>query len=549
MSASRRLLLGVLLCACAGLYAGSATAARPPQGPLTASPELLSTDHFEIHFSGELITPPNLARINRQQAGDLGTAAERAYATYVTTWGYPPPLDDGDGKVDIWVLDLQTATPGLLAYVEPDAATNPSTSWMAIDARVVNPEQAQHVVAHELLHVLQVGTWLPADGWLLEGSAEWGGFAVDGYRDVEGSIGHPDMSLDCDGDSCGDDDYEAGGYSRWPFFQYLSERFGNTIVRDVLAKGASLADPAKTGGELLDAALVDKGTTLPDAFNDYTLANLAGAYGEAALKGLAPTTYATTLTGAATAALPVQRVSVNHLAARYLKLSRGAGVSSQCFAATLSLTVALPAGNASKPAFFSSALGAVGQRLSISGSTASITVPWDTCTGSADGYLALPNASSTADSQVFTVSGSLSVDGNTVATPAAPPSPLYSGPTIAGPSADLPPSILVYGAELLRVPAATRVLRLIVFASGTGQLRAAVGGKPVGTAQLRSGNNDIRFKLSPSLIGALRAAGTGAGRTLTLTSLSPAGASGATVTRKVAVAAAPKPAKKTASRR
>jgi hypothetical protein len=512
-------------------------------GPLTASPELLSTDHFEIHFTGELITPPNLARINRQQAGDLATGAERAYATYVTTWGYPPPLDDGDGKVDIWVLDLQTTTPGLLAFVAPDFGTNPSTSWMAIDARVVNPEQVQQVVAHELMHVLQVGTWVPADGWLLEGSAEWGGFAVDGYRGIEGSIGKPDMSLDCDGDSCGDDDYEAGGYSRWPFFQYLSERFGNTIVRDVFAKGAALADPAKTGGQLLHATLVDKGTTLPDAFNDYTLANVSGSYADAALKGLAPATYSTTLTGAATAALPVQRISVNHLATRYLKLTRGAGVSSQCFAATLSLTVAMPAASASKPAFFSAALGAVGQRLSISGNTASLTVPWDTCLGSADGYLALPNASSTADSQVFTVSGSLSVDTKTVATPAAPPSPIYSGPTIAGPAADLPPSILVYGAELLRIPAATRVLRLIVFSSGTGQLRAVVGGKPVGTAQLRSGNNDIRFKLTPALIGSLRSAASGAARTLTLTSLSPQGATGATVTRKVAVAAAPKPAK------
>ena len=548
MSASRRLLLLALLCACAGLYAGSASAARPPMGPLTIYPELLSTDHFEIHFTGELIVPPNKDRINRQQAGDLGAAAERAYATFVTTWGHPAPLNDGDGKVDIWVQDLQTATPGLLARVTPDVAANVSTSWIAIDPTVLNPQQTQHVAAHELLHVLQIGTWVPADGWLLEGSAEWGGFAVDDYRATDGTIGLPDMSLDCDGDSCGDDDYEAGGYSRWPFFQYLSERFGNTIVRDVFAKGAALADPAKTGGQLLDATLVDKGSTLPDAFNDYTLVNVAGGFGAAVLKGLAPTAYSTTLTGASTGALPVQRVSVDHLAARYLKLARGAGVGTQCYAATLSLTVAIPVGSASKPAFFSSALGSAGQRLAVNGSTASLTVPWDTCTGSAAGYLALPNASSTADSQWFTVSGSLTVDLKTPATPAAPPSPLYTGPTVAGPAADLAPSILVYGAELLRVPAATRVLRLIVFSSGAGQLRGALGGKAVGTAQLRAGNNDVRFKLSAAQIGSLRAAGSNASRTLALTSLSPQGATGTTVTRKVSVVAAPKP-KKSASRR
>lgn len=535
MSGFRRLLLVALACACAGLAAGPAAAVRPPSGPLTAYPELLTTDHFQIHYTGEISDPANLDRIVQQQAGDLAANAERAYATIVGAWGYPAPLDDGDGKVDIWVQNLSPSSTGVVAYVDPDAPlANFSTSWMAIDPSVVT---SQHVVAHELLHVLQVGTWIPADGWLLEGSAEWGGFAVNGYAGTAGSIGAPDMSLDCDSDSCGDDGYETGGYSRWPFFQYLSERFGNAFVRDVFAKGASLADPAKTGAQLLGATLADKGTTLPEAFNDYTLANVAGAYSAAPLKGLPPTVHSTTLTGIATAALPVQRVAVNHLAGRYLRFRRGAGVSNQCFLAALTLTVALPSGSASKPAFFSSSLGAAGQRLTVSGSTASITVPWDTCSGSVDGYLALPNPSSTADSQVFTVSGSLTVDSSTVATPAAPPNPLYVGPTVPGPSGDVPPSILVYGAELVRVPAATRVVRLIVFSSGSGKLRAVVAGKVLGIAQLRAGNNDIRFKLPVSLMGSLH---TAANRTLTLTSLSTAGAAGAVVTRKVAVVAAPK---------
>jgi hypothetical protein len=534
MSGSRRLVLVALACACAGLAAGPAAAVRPPSGPLTAYPELLTTDHFQIHYTGEIADPPNLDRIVQQAAGELAANAERAYATIVGTWGYPAPLDDGDGKVDIWVRNLNPASTGTVAFVSPDGASAPTTSWMAVDPTAVT---SQHAVAHELLHVLQVGTWIPADGWLLEGTAEWGGFAVDGYADTTGSIGAPDMSLDCDSDSCGDDAYETGGYSRWPFFQHLTERYGNTFVRDVFAKGASLADTAKTGAQLLDATLGDKGTTLSEAFNDYTLANVAGAFVPAPLKGVQPAVHSTTLTGTATAALPVQRVAINHLAGRYLRFQRGAGVSSQCFAATLSLTVALPAGSASKPAFFSSSLGATAQRLTVSGGTASITVPWDTCSGSVDGYLALPNPSSTADSQVFTVSGALTVDQGTIATPATPPNPIYVGPTVAGPAGDVAPSIFLYGAELVRVPAATRVVRLIVFSSGSGLLRAAVAGKALGTAQLRAGNNDVRFKLPVSLVASLRAA---ANRTLTLTSLSASGTAGAVVTRKVAVVAAPK---------
>jgi hypothetical protein len=546
MSGSRRSLLLALICVCAGLTAGPAAAVRPPSGPLTAYPELLTTEHFEIHYTGEIADPANLDRIVQQDAGDLAANAERAYSTIVGAWGYPAPLDDGDGKVDIWVQNHNPALTNIVAAVTmDDPLLTASSSWVSIDPSVVD---SLHVVAHELLHVLQFGTWAPPSGWLTEGTAEWAGFAVNGFAGTEGSIGAPDMSLDCDSDSCGDDGYEAGGYSRWPFFQYVSERFGNAFARDVFAKGAALADPAKTGAQLLDATLADKGTSLSETFNDYTLANVAGGYAAAPLKDVPPTVRSTTLTGTATAALPVQQVAVNHLAARYLKFQRGAGVSNQCFQATLSLTVALPAGSASKPAFFSSSLGAAGQRLAVNGSTASITVPWDTCSGSVDGYLALPNPSSTADSQVFTVSGSLTVDQTAIATPATPPNPLYVGPTVSGPVGEVPPAIFVYGAELVRVPAATRVVRLIVFSSGSGSLRAVVSGKTLGTAPLRAGNNDLRFKLPVSLVGSSR---TTAVRPLTLTSLSTAGAVGAVVTRKLAVVAAPKkPApKKPAPRR
>ena len=243
-------------------------------------------------------------------------------------------------------------------------------------------------------------------------------------------------------------------------------------------------------------------------------------------------------------------MAVNHLAARYLGFTRGtAGDTGPCYAATLALTVALPAGLGSKPSFYSSGVGTAVVPLTVSGNTASLSVPWSTCTGGPSGYLALPNPSLASDSQVFTVSGTVTVDKNTLSTATAPPTPLATGPgaVIAAPAGDVAPSIYLYGAQVLRVSTTDRMVRLIIFSSGPGMLQAAAGKTNLGTYQLRPGNNDVRFKLPQSLVNTLRRpAGAGAASLLTLTCLSPGGTSGTTISRKLTIV---KPApKKTPSK-
>ena len=552
----RRLLLLASVGAAFAVLAGPALASPRPAPAL---PFQLGSAHFLVHYQSDLLDISNApAAITETQAGDIAALAERAYAAQLAD-GYPVPPSDGalggDSRIDIYVLNF-TATPGLLGVTVPDTGP-PQTSAFILLAGNSPAGLSQHTIAHELFHVFQLGIWLPAalsDYWLLEGSAEWMGFRTDAYAAVSGlSLGPPDMALDCRDpfgtnqcDTLGD--YANNGYSRWPFFEYLTERFGHSFVKDVFAQGAAGATSATAA---LDNALKAKGTTLGDAFNDYTAFNAAGAFTVVALQGLAPSIYPVdpaskkpvpTPVGTVTAPLPVQRVTVNHLAARYLDFSRGAPGLGPCYAATLSLTVAIPAGSASKPSFFSKSLGTAAVPFSVSGSTASLSVPWDTCFGGADGYLALPNASLTAEAQDFVVSGSLSVDTTKIATAAVPPTGLYVGPTIASPTADVPPSILVYGGELLRFPAATRILRLIVFSSGPGALRANVASGPIGTAILRAGNNDLRFLLPTSTVAALRSTFAVLTPTslLTLTSLSALGSPGQTVARTLGLVAKPK---------
>jgi hypothetical protein len=532
MVAARRLTVLAVFGVLAAALAGPA-AARPNPA---LYPETLTTPHFAIHFTGELDpNTPNPDRITFQIAGDLAANAERAYSTLVTDWGYPAPLNDGDGLIDIWVQDLGG---DMLGFASLDAPGNTGTGWIAMEVTAATSLQ---VIAHELMHLIQYSQWITADAWLLEGTAEWAGFSISGYSPFSGtvpdSVGAPDMSLDCDSDACGNDLYETGGYSRWPFFEYLTDRFGVGAVKDVFARGASLADPLQTGATLLDGTLATKGTTLGTVFGDYALASLTGSVDAPGLAGLAPATHATVSTGVVSAALPVQTVPVNHLAARYLKLTRGASTSGVCFEATLNLTVALPAGSAARPGFYSRSLGSSAIPLAVNGSTATLSVPWDTCFGNHEGYLVLPNPSLTADAQQFVVSGSLSVDLTKIPTPKGPPDPLWTGPTVASPSGEVAPSIFVYGAQLLRVSASTRVVRLIVFSSGQGKLEATLGNAKLGAFRLRAGNNDVRFRLPVSALLTLRAPAStrAASSVLRLTSFSTEGTKGKTVTRKVAL--------------
>ena len=61
----------------------------------------------------------------------------------------------------------------------------------------------------------------------------------------------------------------------------------------------------------------------------------------------------------------------------------------------------------------------------------------------------------------------------------------------------------------------------------------------LGTASLRSGNNDVRFVLPKQLFASLRT--KSASNVLQLTSVSPSGSTGGTVTRRVLVQTPKKP--------
>jgi hypothetical protein len=513
--------------------------ARP--SPL-AFPNTIASTHFVVHFQSDLLNNSSYA-ITQTQAGDIAANAERAYAAELAD-GYPaPPSDvlvDGDPRIDIYVDNLSGT--GALAYSQPDTGSSPDTGYIVLDGTTPEAAFAEHTIAHELFHLVQFGIWLSSqtsDYWLYEGTAEWMGYRVDGYA---GSfdLGPSDMSLDCrdplGANECDtSDDYLNNGYSRWPFFEYLAEQYGSSFVKDVFAQGQA---GAATATAALANALAAKGTTLADVFNNWATVQMTGGYTATALQATRPHPYAVVQTGAKSATLPVERAAVNHLAARYIEFDRGNGdPSAACYAATLSLTVTIPAGTSSKPTFFWDVVGSTPVPLSINGSTATAAIPWDTCTWeTAAGYLSLPNASQTVDSSDFVVNSTLTVDTTKPASPSTAPDPVSVwGPVVQVPAVQLPPSIYVYGPELLTLSAGDKQLRLVVESSGDGSLQATIGSTSLGAGTLQAGNNDLRFTLPASLLAALRRSAN-LSNTLTLTPVAVSGgAKGKPVTRRVLI--------------
>ena len=508
--------------------------AQPAQARILGLPETLTTAHFQLHYSGA--PADDETPVLHQQAADLAATFERAYTTIVTEWGYPAPLDDGDGKIDVYIANL-VSYGGADGLAFTDTAANQSSGYIYIDDDALGfPSLAMH----ELFHLVQYGLWAPADAWLLEGTAEWAGFRFLGFpltvdfgldepTPLSDTLGAPDMSLSCSGAACGLVDYERGGYSRWHFYQYLTERFGNSAVLDIFLKAKAVNDPGWSGTDHIFATLLDKGASFGDIFTDWTVANMTGNYQATGLKGIRPTPHVTIPSGTESGTLATQSLAVNHLAARYVAFERGtAGASGPCYAATLTVNVGLPAGVNARPYFLWTGAGGAPIPLAVSGSNATLSVPWDTCSWSNVGLLSLPNPSLSMDAALFNVSGSIAVDKKTIVTSTPPPAGTYTGPTVPAPQGEEAPSIAVYGPETLRVSKKKRVLRLVVFSSGSGELEAELGGLRLGTRALRTGNNDLRFTLPSNVARTLAA-----NRRLSFTSLSPSGSRGATVTRKL----------------
>ena len=547
----RRPLIVLALCAALAGVLGGAAHAAPPYRPFM--PQLFTSAHFAIHYDGD---PTAAAYITQVQAGALASDLELAYTT-LTGLGFSAPVDDAvttPGLIDYYVADLsQDDVPYALG---PDAAGVPASGSVDFGKSEIGTPQENWEAAASLFAIAEFRYWNNInanDYWAFWGPAQWFGFKAVGYPAVSiNDLGPVGGSLDCDDpynplaqqQRCSTVDFEEQGQSHWTFWELLAQRFGPTFLSDFFTQQTTLGGSALAA---LQAALTAKGTSLDDAFHDWSVRTMTGGWSIPTVDAAAPPLAATISTGATTTSLGSRTFSVDHLATRYIAFTRGDNAGDHpCFRATLTITVGYPSTISARPVFYWNAPGTAGVELTPTSSTsATATLPWDTCLWANNkGFLSLTNSSTTANAALFTVTSNVAVDTTKPASATSSPTqlPIYGGQTQV-PNGEIAPSIDVFGPLVLEVSASSPVLRLIVESSGDGVLLAYLGTVSLGMPTLRAGNNDLRFTVPKTLLTRLRRSASVASL-LTLTPKSASGSVfGTMVSRQVKVTPATKPAK------
>jgi hypothetical protein len=484
----RRLCIAVIVLAALAGFASHRALAVPPACP-AGGPNHLESAHFTVDYDG---TKANPDYVTETQAGDILAAAERAYKTYADL-GYPPPLVNASGKTGFSIIDL-SSTGFSSIYCPGD---------QDFDSGDVGTEDTAYSVGFDVFGQIALGLTpnvgnVYFDTWLIQGVNSWASYKALGYpASSAGDLGPYEMSLDCQDQAgtqaCSKDGYENEGQSRWPFYEYLAERFGQTFFLEVFADANAAADEM-TG---LQNALIAHGTTLSAEYAAYATKLIAGGWAAPSLNlAIPPISGAAIHAGAATGDTAPQTFGIDHLATRYIEIDRGDGDASHaCYTATLTIHVTIPAGVTSQPTFFWNGSGSTPVPLTVVGSSATATVPWDTCAWQNKGLLSLPNTSLAANGMNFVVWTHVDVT-STLATATPPPAPASPfGPIIDAGSAQAVPDIVVVGPELIRVAANATKLHVVVMSSGEGSMTVMFGSLSLGTALLRPGTNNLYFTL------------------------------------------------------
>ncbi|WP_068471988.1 MXAN_6640 family putative metalloprotease [Saccharicrinis aurantiacus] len=93
--------------------------------------------------------------------------------------------------------------------------------------------------AHEYMHAIQFGIAATMDGWFFEACAAWSEEVVypgidDNFQYMPFIFFSTDVALNYEnGEDPDDDTYDGHWYGSWLFIQYLSEQFGNEIVKSI----------------------------------------------------------------------------------------------------------------------------------------------------------------------------------------------------------------------------------------------------------------------------------------------------------------------------
>ena len=257
----------------------------------------------------------------------------RAWRKEVQQMGFRKPLGDGtrggNSKLDVYLKDI--GWKGQDGYCKKDRNRYVTSGYCVLDNDFLDPEldatdpeaRLKVTIARELFHVIQFAYDAEEDGWLKDSTARWmeERFA-DSVNDnrkylLDGQLGAPNASLDTNVEGGPDQ------YGNWIFWEYLTQRKGNGLVKQVWEKAAAgkgKADLYST--QALKAVLKKKGgfkNNFAGYANALTLPAKFWAEGSA-WPGGAPMTYTHNL-NAGSGQVTNPPVGLNHMTSRNVRFT------------------------------------------------------------------------------------------------------------------------------------------------------------------------------------------------------------------------------------
>jgi hypothetical protein len=255
-------------------------------GYTTSSSRICSTN-FCVHYADAgTDAPPSTAWVRRNL-----NLMEYVWGYHVGRMGYRKPLPDGqrggDDRFDVYLKDV--GPKGYYGYCatedQPDRTRFRASGFCVLDNDFSRaeygapPMQSLRVTAaHEFFHALQYAYDFAEDRWLLEATATW---MEERYADdaddnrqflPAGQLANPGDPLDTHTEG------GAAQYGNWAFFEHLSQRFGNGIVRAVWNRAADTgAARDRHSVAAVRSAVAQRRVAFPTLFAQYAAGNTVPA--------------------------------------------------------------------------------------------------------------------------------------------------------------------------------------------------------------------------------------------------------------------------------
>jgi len=275
---------------------------RPAPGVASAPPRFEAADEVE-----QLDSPGGFFRVHYTRSGPnavpltdrdgdgtpdyVATVARDfdAVLAFYAELGYRRPVRDGeisgdhggDDRFDVYLLDFPNSADGAYRADDGCDAANSCSGYMLLEndfdgRRYPSLDHAVRLVAsHELFHAVQAAYAADASGILHEGTAVWASEAFEAQTgDLEyqapAYLKQPERSLSQETQGT----FDAFTYGSALFFQFLSEREGRDVVRELWERIAADGGESKAWLAALDAVLQAHDSSLADAFAELVVWNL-----------------------------------------------------------------------------------------------------------------------------------------------------------------------------------------------------------------------------------------------------------------------------------